>query len=227
MRKLKQVPSAIVIALLAGLLVIAVVSTITLAAFNFARNATTTLRFADNVTLDVAGVNNAHVWLASSDNNATFIINDATLTAPAFKSIDVKVTSGPSTNVDVYVRVFAICYTTYSSIQNITAGSGSTTTTSYTAQEQALINAVPKNGTNPYPYSVQCVVKQYSAVSTNYETMINQFYPLTQTLNSTHLGAEMHGIVVITAKNRGATDPAITTDAWNTVLPDAQYPTWG
>lgn len=222
MSKIKHLSSAVWIAILSGLLVVAIISTIILASFGFTRQSYVTLRFADNVVLDVSGINDAHVWLASSATDSS-IVNDATLSAPAYQSIGVKVTSGPSTDVDVYVRVFAIVYTDYKSIQPITSAAGTTVNSAdYTAQERGLVSSVPAG----CQYSVICTIVKYSAVSTDFGAVLNQYYPFTNTIDNTHLGKKTQGIVVVTAKNNNTTDPAITTAEWNSILPDATYPKW-
>ena len=222
MAKIKHLTSTILIAVLSGIVVIALISTIIWAAFSFTRQTSTTLSFADGVVVNVQGINEDNVWLASDDNFSTYIINDATIDAPTYDSIDIKVTSGPATNVKVYVRVFAIVYTDHTSLGTMTVASGNTTTTDYTTQERALINAVPSGCT----YQVKCAIREYSAVATSFSTVINQYSPFSTTLTSAHLGKKTQGIVVITAKNKGSTDPAITTAMWNTVIADNAYPTW-
>lgn len=219
MPKTTHVASAITIAVVSGLLVAAIISTVLLATFSYGRQANTTLTFAGNVTIEVSGVDSNHIWLASSSSNSS-IINDATITAPAYNAIGIKVTKGPQTNVDVYVRVFAIVYTTYSSIQPMSVVAG-TTTTQYTAQEQRLINSVPSSH-----YSVVCSVIRYDAIQTSFQNIISQYYPLGNSLDNSHLGASMQGLVVITAKNHTIGAPSVTLDEWNQIMPDAEYPTW-
>lgn len=214
-------PTVIIFSVLTLLLVAAVISTIVLALFNNTKKAAVSLAFADSVTLSVEGIDASHNWeLATVANPSTYIVDATTLSAPFYESVGVKVTKGPGTNTAVVVRVFAIVYTTYSSISSITAASGATVISSanYTTQEQALISSVPKDASDQtYKYSAICVTREFTSVGTSFTKLINDFYPLTQTLSSAHLGAQMHGIVVVTAKNK-ATGASITTDEWNNVL---------
>ncbi len=221
MRKMKNLPTIIIFSVLTLLLVAAVISTIVLAFFSSAKKASVSLGFADSVTLEVQGIDNSHHWqIATAGATSTYIVDDATLSAPFFENIGVKVTQGTGTRTSVVVRVFAIVYTTNSSISAITASTGTTTVTSanYTAQEQALITSVPKNSSNQtYAYSALCVTKEFTAVGTSFTSMINDFYPLTQTLTTANLGKKMQGLVVVTAKNKnsGAT---ISTADWNGII---------
>lgn len=223
MRRTKNLASIIIFSVLTLLLVAAMISTIVLAFFSNSKKADVSLSFADSVTVDIQGINSSNQWLVATESApTTYIINSATLSAPAFKNIGVKVTSGATANTPVTVRVFAIVYTTNSTIASIPASTGVTTisTTAYTAQEKALINSVPKNSSNEtYKYSAICVTQEFTANQTSFTSMINDFYPLTKTLSTANLGAKMQGIVVITAKNRStAHGQTISVTDWNNVL---------
>ncbi len=223
MAKTKHVSSAIAIAVIAGLLVVAVIATITLATFAFTRKATTTLKFADNVTLEVSGINSSHVWLAESESEGS-IVNEATITPPHFSEIGVKVTSGPGTNVEVFVRIFAIVYTTYangSTPLSFTAGSGVTTAGALTEQETALKNAVPSGAKSTFI----CGTMRFTSTTSTFTKVINEYSPFGE-LTEGHLGAKTCAMVVITAKNHDTSAPALTINDWNTVLSTADYPTW-
>lgn len=223
MRRMKNLPAIIVFSVLTLLLVAAVISTIVLAFFSNSKKATVSLAFADSVTVDIEGINTSNQWLVATEAApTTYIINDATLAAPAFKNINVKVTSGATSTTPVTVRVFAIVYTTNSTIASIPAATGATTvsTTLYTDQEKALISSVPKNSSGTaYKYSAICVTREFTSNQSSFTSMISDFYPLTKTLSSANMGAKMQGIVVITAKNRSTTSgQTISVTDWNNVL---------
>lgn len=221
MRKMKNLPTIIIFSVLTLLLVAAVISTIVLALFSNAQKATVTLGFADNVTLEIQGIDSSHHWqVATAGATSTYIVDKATVSAPFFENIAVKVTQGPGQNTRVAVRVFAIVYTTNGSIASMSAATGVTTVASanYTTQEQALISSVPKNSSNQtYKYSALCVTKEFTEVGTTFTSMINDFYPLTQTLTTDNLGKKMQGLVVVTAKNKTSGN-VISTEVWNSII---------
>lgn len=222
MRKVRNLPATFVITTLTILLVVAVVSTIVLALFSVSKKATVTLTFAGDVAVEVDGItgpSSSYTWnVATKDNSTTNITSgSAVVSAPVFDDIGVKVTKGATTETPVTVRVFAIVYTTNSSIESLTSSgvSGVTTVTSYTTQEQSLISSVPSGA----KYSAICVTKEFSATQSTFTKMLNEFYPLTQTLTDASMGVKTQGIVVVTAKNRSvATGQTITTDDWNGII---------
>lgn len=221
MRRVRNLPATFVITTLTILLVVAVVSTIVLALFSVSKKATVTLTFAGDVAVEVDGItgsSSSYTWnVATKDDSTNITSGSAVVSAPVFDDIGVKVTKGATTDTPVTVRVFAIVYTTNSSIESLTSSgvSGVTTVTSYTTQEQSLISSVPSGA----KYSAICVTKEFSATQSTFTKMLNEFYPLTQTLTDASMGAKTQGIVVVTAKNRSvSTGQTITTDDWNSII---------
>lgn len=218
----RKLPAVFVITVLTILLIVAVISTILLALFSVSKKATVTLTFADNVAVEVDGISGTssnYNWkIGTKDGTTTtYIVDGTTVTAPFFENVGVKVTSGATSTTPVTVRVFAIVYTTNSTIQSISASSGVTTVASanYTTQESGLISSVPSGA----KYSAICVMKEFTANASAFTDMINEFYPLGSELTSSNMGAKTQGIVVITAKNRStATGQTISTADWNSIV---------
>ncbi len=223
MSRMRNLPTIIIVSALTVLLVVAVVTTIILAQFNASNKAMATFKFADDVTLVVQGIDSSNNWqVATKSATTTYIVDSATISAPFYRGIDVKVTGGASANTPVVVRIFAIVYTTNSTINSISRASTTTliAEANYTTQEKALISSVPKNSSGTqYKYAVMCVTREFNDVQTSFSNMISDFYPLGEELSSSHYGAKMQGIVVVTAKSRSVThNQTITVSDWNAVI---------
>ncbi len=223
MRKVRNLPAVVIIIVLSILLVVAIISTILLALFSTSKKATVTLTFADSVAVEVDGISgsyNNYNWKIGTKSNGsttTYIVDGATVTAPFFENIGVKVTNGATAGTPVAVRVFAIVYTTNTTMGSLSASTGVSTvaTTNYTKQERSLISSVPTGA----KYSAVCVTQEFTEKGSAFTNMINEFYPLGSDLTSENMGAKIQGIVVVTAKIRSSsTSQEITTDEWNSIV---------
>ncbi|MBO5103319.1 MAG: hypothetical protein J6C13_04440 [Clostridia bacterium] len=209
------------------LLALVLCASIMLAAFTASRQATTILTFADGIVLEVGGVNGT-VWKAGTLTTS----GQTTATPPTFDAVTIKVTKGPTSGkIEVYVRVFAIVYSTSGSTlsamstatgyTNSANGTSTATNNSLTAKEKALLAAVPSGASVSYI----AVTKTVTAVDSSATTAISAYKPLAS-FSQTELGKEMRGIVVVSAFNGLSSDsiPASNSTKWDSV--HSTYPTW-
>ena len=193
----------IAITVLATALLITVLTfSVMLAAFTQTKQATTTIEFADGVILEVSGINSNNVWTINSNSTNTTVV------APfSFDAINVTVTQGAGTasdSLNVYVRVFAVVYS--SSTKGL--AEFTQTTTTLTSSEDTKFK------------SIKATNKKYIALTHTFSadkdnaTILNSYQPFTD-LASTTSGQTINGYVLIYATNTPPTDwdnvPGYTT----------------
>ena len=180
---------SIAITVLATALLIAVLSfSVMLAAFTQTKQATTTIEFADGVILKVSGINSNNVWTINSNSTTTTVV------APfSFDAINVTVTQGAGTasdSLNVYVRVFAVVYS--SSTKGL--AEFTQTTTTLTSSEDTKFKSI--SATNK---KYIALTHTFSADKDN-ATILNSYTPFAD-LASTTAGETVNGYVLVYATN--------------------------
>ncbi len=205
MRKAKD-RTVITLAVVLTIVLVVLLSTTLFAAFTASNRATTTIRFADGVSLNVSGISN-NKWTISP-NTTTNVTTDATFSAISATEVSGVMTGSPAINV--YVRLFAIVWTNSSTaLNNLAVGSGGTTTASYTTKENSLITSASAQGS----YKAIAITGTFDA-SGETLALLNAYKPFTITNAGDGVSGDfVKGVVVISATN---TNPASTND-WDSV----------
>lgn len=205
-----------------AVLLVVLSASIMMAAFTASKNATTQITFADGVDFSIGGVS-TNTWSLSTTTGYGGTIRPE---LSKFNAITAQCTSGPSSTINAYLRVFAIVWSdSPTTIQNLTIGSdasitdkvtGSTNTANanLTTQENAVLTNLRNSSITNVSYVA--MTRQFTLsdkTNSNVITMINQYTPFDGTIPVENLTDKfVKGLVVISAANTTQ-----TLSTWDTV----------